>query len=255
MEEESSEDTQISEFTHGNEMILSNKNHHTLLYSGRKFESWEACENFIIIRTYESNFTRDTITKKISYPFVINTSCPKLKNLEKYVIINKIVEQHNHSLDVSIVEFEDSRKFTDSMIEDIKFMTVSSKLSNWFDSQKEIDSRWLIFRGWDEDNTLTYLSWMTPYQVENWVKYSDCVINDVTHKTNCYGMALSLIVGFNNNRKNLILAQGLLIDESLDSHIWMFNNIVEATGIRPVVIITNSDLAIATRNLTSGIIN
>ncbi|CAB5216084.1 unnamed protein product [Rhizophagus irregularis] len=133
MEEESSEDTQISEFTHdncnniGNEMILSNKNHHTLLYSGRKFESWEACENFIIIRTYESNSTRDTITKKISYPFVINTSCPKLKNLEKYVIINKIVEQHNHSLDVSIVEFEDSRKFTDSMIEDIKFMTVSCK--------------------------------------------------------------------------------------------------------------------------------
>uniref|UniRef100_U9SRF7 MULE transposase domain-containing protein n=1 Tax=Rhizophagus irregularis (strain DAOM 181602 / DAOM 197198 / MUCL 43194) TaxID=747089 RepID=U9SRF7_RHIID len=156
-----------------------------------------------------------------------------------------IVEQHNHSLDVSIVEFEDSRKFTDSMIEDIKFMTVSSKLSNWLDSQKEIDSRWLIFRGWDEDNTLTYLSWMTPYQVENWVKYSDCVINDVTHKTNRYGMALSLIVGFNNDRKNLILAQGLLIDESLDSHIWMFNNIVEATGIRPVVIITNSDLAIA----------
>ncbi|PKC58899.1 hypothetical protein RhiirA1_470270 [Rhizophagus irregularis] len=55
MEEESSEDTQISEFTHdncnniGNEMILSNKNHHTLLYSGRKFESWEACENFIIM--------------------------------------------------------------------------------------------------------------------------------------------------------------------------------------------------------------
>ncbi|CAB5311120.1 unnamed protein product [Rhizophagus irregularis] len=61
---------------------------------------------------------------------------------------------------------------------------------------------------------------MTPYQVENWVKYSDCVINDVTHKTNCYG---------------------LLIDESLDSHIWMFNNIVEATGIQSVVIITDSD--------------
>ncbi|CAB4463839.1 unnamed protein product [Rhizophagus irregularis] len=133
MEEEASKDTQTSKFTYddcnniGNEMILSNENHHTLLYSGRKFESWEACENFIIIRTYESNSTRDTVTKKIGCPFVVNASCPKLKTPEEYVIINKIVEQHNHPLDVSIVEFEDSRKFTDSMIEDIKFMTVSCK--------------------------------------------------------------------------------------------------------------------------------
>ncbi|CAB5385702.1 unnamed protein product [Rhizophagus irregularis] len=80
-----------------------------------------------------------------------------------------------------------------------------------------------------------------PYQVKNWVKYFDCIINYVTHKTNCYGMALSLIVGFNNDRKNLILAQGLLIDESLDSHIWIFNN---TTGIQPVVIITDSDPAV-----------
>src|SRR5437764_690711 len=85
---------------------------------------------------------------------------------------------------------------------------------------------------------------MIPCQVENWVRYSDCVINDVTHKTNRYGMALSLIVGFNNDRRNLILAQGLLIDESLDSHIWMFSNIVKSTGVRPVVIITDSDPAV-----------
>ncbi|CAB4485175.1 unnamed protein product [Rhizophagus irregularis] len=119
MEEESSEDTQISEFTHGTYSLGLGLG---LGYVGLGFGL-----GFGLGRTYESNSTRDTITKKISYPFVINTSCPKLKNLEKYVIINKIVEQHNHSLDVSIVEFEDSRKFTDSMIEDIKFMTVSCK--------------------------------------------------------------------------------------------------------------------------------
>ncbi|CAB4406045.1 unnamed protein product [Rhizophagus irregularis] len=62
MEEESSEDIQTSKFTHdncnniGNEMILSNENHHTLLYSGRKFESWEACENFIIMSAKQQGF-------------------------------------------------------------------------------------------------------------------------------------------------------------------------------------------------------
>ncbi len=40
---------------------------------------------------------------------------------------------------------------------------------------------------------------MTPEQVENWIQFSDCVLNDVTHKTNRYGMALSLFVRFNQN--------------------------------------------------------
>ncbi|CAG8487067.1 7737_t:CDS:1, partial [Dentiscutata heterogama] len=60
---------------------------------------------------------------------------------------------------------------------------------------------------------------MTPKQVENWIQFSDCVINDVTHKTNRYGMAVTFC-GFNRNRQNILLAQGLLVDESLDSHAW-----------------------------------
>ena len=51
----------------------------------------------------------------------------KVKNPEEFVIINKIVDQHNHPLNTSMIEFEDSKKFTDSMIDDIKFMTVSCK--------------------------------------------------------------------------------------------------------------------------------
>ncbi|PKY34721.1 hypothetical protein RhiirB3_454706 [Rhizophagus irregularis] len=58
-------------------------------------------------------------------PFIVNASSPTLKNPKEYMFINKIVEQHNYSLNISIVKFENSRKFTDSMIEDIKFMTVS----------------------------------------------------------------------------------------------------------------------------------
>lgn len=120
----------------------------------------------------------------------------------------------------------------------------AAKMSNWLDQQKEIDSRWIVARGWDDDNTLTHLVWMTPAQVESWILYSDCVINDVTHKTNRYGMALSLFVGFDRNMKNIIFAQGLLIDESKGSHSWLFSQILEATGIQPTVILTDSDPAV-----------
>ena len=41
--------------------------------------------------------------------------------------------------------------------------------------------------------------------------------------------------------QNIIFAQGLLADESKQSHSWLFRQIIEATGIHPTVIITDSD--------------
>ena len=110
-----------------------------------------------------------------------------------------------------MIEFEEAKKFTAEIIENIKFMTVhykfdvtsqrkflegkfplypvylkdlyaairkfrpnsksllndAAQISNWFDHEKEKDSRWVVSRGWDDDNTLTYLFWMLPIQVEN----------------------------------------------------------------------------------------
>ena len=57
----------------------------------------------------------------------------------------------------------------------------------------------MVVRGWDDDDTLTYLLWMTPGQVENWIQYSDCVLNDIIHKINYYNITLSLFVSFDNN--------------------------------------------------------
>ncbi|CAG8667944.1 2359_t:CDS:2, partial [Ambispora gerdemannii] len=286
---------------------------------GRTFSTWDSCELFLkewakkqgfrivkdrvyreegVIRrrtficvhsrSYDSNSNKDTSSKRTRCPFLVNTSCPKVKNPETLVFINKVVDKHNHALNKAIIEFEESRKFTSEMMENIKFMTVSCKfgttaqrkfleskfpshpihskdlyaainkfrptqkslsndaaqISNWLDQQKELDSRWFVVRGWDDDNALTHLLWMTPEQIENWIQYSDCVLNDITHKTNRYGMALSLFVGFNNDRRNILLAQGLLADESLESHIWMFSQIIKATGVHPGVILTDADPAV-----------
>jgi len=45
-----------------------------------------------------------------------------------------------------------------------------------------------------------------------------------------------LIVGFNNDRRNVLLAQAILLDENLESHMWMFNQLTKATaaGIQPL---------------------
>ncbi|CAG8791728.1 39133_t:CDS:2 [Gigaspora margarita] len=141
-----------------------------------------------------------------------------------------------------------------------KFRPTSKSLSNdaalmssWLDNQKEIDSQWVVVRGWDKDNTLTKLLWMTPEQVKNWIQFSDCVLNDVTHKTNCYSMPLSMFVGFNQYWHNIILAQALLLDESTESHAWMFEEILKVTKKQLAVIMTDADPAVdlAVRNVFS----
>lgn len=289
------------------------------LFTGKVLENWPTCDLFIsqwgkskgfnvikdrvhregdVIRrrvyicehgkNHESNSKKETSTKRTSCPWHINASSPKLNNPNSAVFINKIVDEHNHDLNIEAIVFEESKKFSDEMMEDIQFLTQHCKMgataqrrylegkypshpiysvdlyaaikkfrpsakslsndaaqmSDWLDKQKERDSRWVVARGWDDDNTLTHLLWMTPEQVENWIQFSDCVINDITHKTNRYGMALSLFVGFDRNRQNIIFAQGLLIDESKDSHIWLFRQIIEATNIHPTVILTDSDPAV-----------
>ena len=220
-------------------------------------------------RTYDSSSDKNTSTKKIKCPFLVNLHYSKKKLL---ITISKIVQEHNHSLNAQRIAYEEQKKFTEDILVDIEFLTKckfgataqrkfletkypahkfynkdlyaaiqkfrptakslsndAARISNWLDEQKDKDSRWVIARGWDDDNTMTYLFWMTPNQVQNWIQFCDCVLNDVTHKTNRYGMPLSLFVGFNQNRENILLAQALLMDESVDSHLWMFRQIMIAT--------------------------
>ncbi|CAG8738773.1 10644_t:CDS:2, partial [Funneliformis caledonium] len=128
------------------------------LYEGKKFSTWEICESFLDVwakkqdfriikdrvlredsfvykraficdhgRTYESNSNKDTSSKRTHCPFLVNTSCPKNKNPDTSVFVNKIVDKHNYELNKDRIEFEESKKFTSEMMDDIKFMTISCK--------------------------------------------------------------------------------------------------------------------------------
>ena len=56
------------------------------------------------------------------------------------------------------------------------------QMSDQLDEQKEQDLKWIVIQKWNDDNTLIHLLWMTSDQVENWIQFSDCVINNITHK-------------------------------------------------------------------------
>ncbi|CAG8468303.1 10502_t:CDS:2, partial [Racocetra fulgida] len=277
------------------EKYVSNasENEHSALYSEKRFTLWEICENFIndwakrcgfylikdqvtcedgIIRrrtylcnhsrSYESTSEKDTSIQKMRCQFLINVSCPKTNNPDKTIIVNKIVNEHNHILNCDAIEFRDEKKFTDKMIENVKFMTVCCKFGatvqrkflegKYLSQQIYSNDLYAVIQKFKPTNKFLFddasriFNWLDQKKSDDtrWVIARDCVLNNVTYKTNKYGMALSLFVGFDNDRHNVLLAQALLIDESYESHKWVFLKIIEATKVQPKVILTDTDLAV-----------
>ena len=57
---------------------------------------------------------------------------------------------------------------------------------------------------------------------ENYNKYGDLVILDTTYKTNRLGIPLVFINGVNNNGKTIQFGFGLIIEETIESYDWLF---------------------------------
>ncbi|RIB13463.1 hypothetical protein C2G38_2325729 [Gigaspora rosea] len=74
-------------------------------------------------RRYESNSNKETGTKKILCSWHVNASCPKSRNPDSAIFINTLVDEHNHELNVDIITFEQEKKFSKEMVDDIEFLT------------------------------------------------------------------------------------------------------------------------------------
>ena len=111
--------------------------------------------------------------------------------------------------------------------------------------QKKIeDSRWVVDFELDKDNRLTRLLWMSPDQVDLWLRYYDVIINDNTARTNQYQMPLGVFIVIDNKCKTRLVCQTLVSDESLNTHIWILKCIRRATEQAPIVIFTDADPAL-----------
>ena len=76
--------------------------------------------------TFRSN--KGTSSKKIQCPWHVNVSCPKTDNPNSAIFINKIVDEHNHDLNIEAVAFRENKVFNNEIIEDIQFLTHHCKM-------------------------------------------------------------------------------------------------------------------------------
>ncbi|CAB4425841.1 unnamed protein product [Rhizophagus irregularis] len=137
---------------------------------------------------------RNTKTKKLGCPWHINLTFPENAT---QISVTTFINQHNHSLIPKTQEFATK------------------------------------YRSFNNDNRLTRLLWISPDQVELWLKYHDVVINDNTTRTNQYQLPLAS-------------------DETLDTHVWILKCIRRATEQPPIVMFTDADPALDAANSNSA---
>ncbi|CAG8608828.1 1469_t:CDS:2, partial [Cetraspora pellucida] len=129
------------------DMLSQNEIESSSLFSGKKFGTWD---KFLRQRTYlydhggfyESNTEKDTVTKKMQCPYLVNALCSKINNIKHSIFINKIVDTHNHLLNKSRVMFKDEKQFTAKMLADVKFMTENCKFEATV-QRKFLESKYL----------------------------------------------------------------------------------------------------------------
>ncbi|CAG8603146.1 24969_t:CDS:2, partial [Gigaspora rosea] len=80
-------------------------------------------------RHYDSSSNKETGTKKILCQWHVNASCSKHKNPDSLIFINKIVNEHNHELNIDAIKFEQTKKFSKEMMDDIEFLTKQCRMS------------------------------------------------------------------------------------------------------------------------------
>ncbi|EXX57767.1 hypothetical protein RirG_204050 [Rhizophagus irregularis DAOM 197198w] len=216
---------------------------------------------------------RNQSSGSIGCQWHLNVTCLKSTNIT--IRITKVVDEHNHPLSSNIkIHGPQFRQFSKEMKSDIlEYLSAvptmgartlygllkvkrSARLQEKDDAQNMLQELYDLQRkepGWiietriiGNDFRLGSILWMSPQQVQLWIRFHDVVITDDTYKTNRYDMALSLFMVIDNHNRTRIVAQALIEDETESTFQWILDCILRATNfIFPRVIFTDRDLAMA----------
>src|ERR1051325_595033 len=82
---------------------------------------------------------------------------------------------------------------------------------------------------------------MSLTQRELYNQYNNIVLVDSTYNTNQFQMILCVVTVVDNNYRTRIVACAIIEDETLDTYRWIFDSILNETGVSPRIVFTNSD--------------
>ncbi|KAK9932720.1 hypothetical protein M0R45_019944 [Rubus argutus] len=74
--------------------------------------------------------------------------------------------------------------------------------------------------------------------------FGDVLVFDSTYKNNIYNRPLVVLVGTNNHRATTVFGFAIIVDETVDTYIWVLRTFLEAMkGKMPIYVLTDGDEA------------
>ncbi|WOL03257.1 protein FAR1-RELATED SEQUENCE 5-like [Canna indica] len=92
----------------------------------------------------------------------------------------------------------------------------------------------------DEKERLTNFFWADARSVNDFAYFGDAVLFDTTHRTSRFDIPFAAFIGINHHKQIVIFGAALLLDESVESFIWLFRAFMAAmSGRQPKTIFTD----------------
>ncbi|GBC00156.1 hypothetical protein RclHR1_03770003 [Rhizophagus clarus] len=245
----------------------TSSNEQQQLHIGQYFVTWntaiEYVQKWCNIQDFQTRFNRSERNAEAH----INLSRPEKDNINQYVYVTTISNDHCHELNCQLVNYENEVMMSEEMLKDIEFLTKHVHLSTTQqriyleEKYPEQKIRSDILRSEiqkyrpsakDLSNDASKLYEYLIELKENDTRWQIFVDFD---EAKVYNMALSLFVAIDNYNCSRLVCQALVDDETADTHIWILEYTLLATsgkrqneningGLIPLVFMTDSDPAV-----------
>lgn len=84
----------------------------------------------------------------------------------------------------------------------------------------------------DKDDQMTNFFWVDARQVIDYSHFGDIVCFDTTYRTNVYNLPVTPFLGVNHHKQFVLFGIALLLDESMNSFVWLFETWLKAVHRR-----------------------
>ncbi|KAJ8458129.1 hypothetical protein OPV22_031055 [Ensete ventricosum] len=155
--------------------------------------------------------------------------------------VNSVVLEHNHVLF--------PRKDCRNTVEKPKRLRLqvgdAESMYDYFVRMQAKNSNFFYVMDIDCKSHIRNVFWADARSRAAYEEFGDVVMFDTSYLTNKYNMPLSTFVGVNHHGQAILFGCGLLLDEEVETFIWLFKTWLSCmSGCAPVAIITTQSEAI-----------
>ncbi|WCJ32780.1 FAR1-related sequence 5 [Euphorbia peplus] len=162
--------------------------------------------------------------------------------------ISQFCEDHNHHLQLAKMAKVDLRMevFSDEKT-NVLHREEAQSLIDYCSYLQEEDPSFLSAVQLDADGRVKNFFWTDQSSAIDYKYFGDVLVLDTTYKIDKYEIICAPLFGLNHNRQYILFGCAFLLDETIDSYIWLLQTFVKAMGSggQPQTILTNESLTMA----------